>query len=313
MRRRAALCALALGLGPLVLSARLAGQVIASDRAALVAEGTSTPAATLTGWRVDPVRGHTELSIAAPGAAFRVSPPVVRDGRLRVVVELPGTRLGALEGPSLPDDNGGILAVRAEEDGSGAVLTVDLVSQARFQALPGEGGLLLIVQGGGAPAASWVVATAGQEPPRVLPGAPRGSTAAIVGHASAASAPRTAASGPAPARRTGTMPAQDRAVAQATMLPAAPVRWRVPHGGPVSASWTLLLMAFALGTPFLAARLSRRRVQKQMPAAHLHTVFPDGSRRRHAAPWLAATSPVAAPVRAAPPRPRPPSRPVARG
>ena len=94
----------------------------------------------------DPIDGHTEVSIAAAGATFRVAPLVEHAGRVRVVVELPGARLGTLEGPSLPADNGAILALRANEDDAGARITIDIVAGARFEARTGAGGLLLVIQ-----------------------------------------------------------------------------------------------------------------------------------------------------------------------
>ncbi len=279
MKSHGASRALAVALGTLLVSTRLAGQALAGVAGATL-PAALTPA--LTGIRIDPVAGHTELSIAAEGAAFHVSPPVMRAGHVRLVVDLPGTRLGQLEGPSLPPGNGAILALRASDDDAGTRLTVDIVQGARFEARPGTGGLLLVIQGGGAPATAWAVATAGRDAPRIQP-----ITTTTAAPAPAAAGPSAAVTGPHSVRAAPAPRAQLRPRVPARTALAA--GWAPPASGPVSATAALLLMALVLAPPCLALHLARRRAKATAapPDPRLHTVFPDGTRRRSGAGWLA--------------------------
>ena len=293
MSPHAGLRVLALGVATCVLPARLAAQAIAGVAGATL-PGATAPS--LTGIRIDPIDGHTEVSIAAAGATFRVAPPVEHAGRVRVVVELPGARLGTLEGPSLPADNGAILALRANEDDAGARITIDIVAGARFEARTGAGGLLLVVQGGGAPPSIWDVSAEGQEAPRIEPSAapepsvavepsaaPRVAAPPAIAAASAAAAPAKAR----PGRATGDTRTALRAATVRRVLAAG---WAAADAAPVSAPWAMILMGLVLGPPALAVSLARRR-SKAVPMPQLHTVFPDGTRQRLASSWTGPVPP----------------------
>jgi hypothetical protein len=130
--------------------------------------GPVPQAAALTALRIDPAHGRTDLSIVASGASFRVLPPLVEQGHVRLFVDLPGGHV-ALADRSFPGlRNGSVLALRVEEDRLGARVTIYLPPHPHFRVLPGPNGLLVRIDDVGSPARTWAVSAPGSGPaPRV--------------------------------------------------------------------------------------------------------------------------------------------------